>query len=288
MEINELCKNFSKVTALNSVSIILKQGIHGLLGENGAGKTTLMRILATIIEPDSGTITHNGISWKDKEKVRRLIGYLPQKFAMYKQLTVRESLRHIAILKGIGDNFKQYVEDSIYSVNLEEKADSKIGTLSGGMLRRLGIAQAIIGDPEIIIVDEPTAGLDPEERIRFRLLLKKLATNKIVILSTHIVDDVEIICDTITILHKGKVITTGTSNEIKTNAENHIWEMQLAPKEYTEFIGLTTDNLVIDQKFKDGLYCVRLLSKSQPSDSSTLVKPSLEEAYMWLIKNQDI
>ncbi|MBR4144997.1 MAG: ABC transporter ATP-binding protein [Lachnospiraceae bacterium] len=281
MEIHDVSKNYGKVRALDKVNIAFGEGVHGLLGENGAGKTTLMRIITTVIEQDSGTIEHNGVSWDNREEIRKMIGYLPQKFSMYKQLTVRESLRHIAILKGMEKGWKLAVDNAIESVNLEEKADSRIGELSGGMVRRLGIAQAILGNPEIIVVDEPTAGLDPEERMRFRLLLRQLGVGKTVILSTHIVDDVEAVCDNLTILHKGKVVITGTPKEIKSMAEGRIWKASLSRDDCMK---LAEDKLITDQKIEDGGYDVRFVSDDTPDIKAVPAEPRLEEAYMWLIK----
>jgi ABC-2 type transport system ATP-binding protein len=281
MKIHDVSKNYGKVRALDKVNIAFGEGVHGLLGENGAGKTTLMRIITTVIEQDSGTIEHNGVSWDNKEEIRKMIGYLPQKFSMYRQLTVRESLRHIAILKGMEKGWKLAVDNAIESVNLEEKADSRIGELSGGMVRRLGIAQAVLGNPEIIVVDEPTAGLDPEERMRFRLLLRQLGVGKTVILSTHIVDDVESVCDNLTILHKGKVVITGTPKEIKSMAGGKIWKASVSRDDCMK---LAEDKLITDQKIEDGGYDVRFVSDDTPDIKAVPAEPRLEEAYMWLIK----
>lgn len=281
MKIHDVSKNYGKIRALDKVSIAFGKGVHGLLGENGAGKTTLMRVITTVIEQDSGTIEHDGVSWDNKDEVRKMIGYLPQKFSLYKQLTVRESLRHIAILKGMEDGWKREVDNAIKEVNLEEKADSRIGELSGGMVRRLGIAQAVLGNPEIIVVDEPTAGLDPEERMRFRLLLRRIGVGKTIILSTHIVDDVEAICDNLTILHKGKVIITGTPNEIKSMAKGKIWRTSLSRDDYMK---LVEGKLITDQKIEDEFYDIRFMSDESPDIKAIPVEPKLEEAYMWLLK----
>ncbi len=282
MEIHAISKTYGKVKALDSVSITLGEGIHGLLGENGAGKTTLMRIIATIIEPDSGTIEYQGISWKNTEKVRKMIGYLPQKFAMYKQLTVRESLRHISILKGIKEQCGNNIENVIRAVNLEDKANCKIGTLSGGMVRRLGIAQAILGNPTILIIDEPTAGLDPEERIRFRLLLRKLSIGRTIIFSTHIVNDVEAICDKLTILHKGNVIITGTPKKIKSIARGSVWNALVS---HEKLLSIANEKFLTDQKKEGEYYNIRVLSDISPVNNSVLVDPTLEESYIWLTQN---
>ena len=184
MDINNLNKMYGKLKALDNICIRDIKGIHGLVGENGAGKTTLMRIVATVLEKDSGSITHNGISWEETVKVRNIIGYLPQKFGMYHQLTVNEALEHVAILKRINGDPKEETKKVISLVNLDDKAESKVGSLSGGMIRRLGIAQAILGNPEILIVDEPTSGLDPEDRMRFKLLLRQLGNRMTVLFST--------------------------------------------------------------------------------------------------------
>ena len=194
LAINNVTKQYGSFTALQGVDLQIEPGVFGLLGPNGAGKSTLMRILTTLQPADSGHIEYDGLSWQKQHLVRDIIGYLPQKFSLYKHLKVKEALTHVAVLKGIKTP-RDSVQDVLHRVNLEEHQNKKIGALSGGMIRRLGIAQAILGNPQIMIVDEPTAGLDPEERIRFRNILQTLGTSKTIIISSHIVEDIETVCD---------------------------------------------------------------------------------------------
>lgn len=282
LNINNIVKYFGKNKALDGINISLEPGIYGLLGPNGAGKTTLMRILTTIINEDSGTITYGDLNWNNKNDVRKIIGYLPQRFSLYKNLTVVQALEHIAILKGIENNINSQVIDVIEKVNLIEQKDKKIGHLSGGMIRRVGIAQAILGNPNIIVVDEPTAGLDPEERMRFRNLIKGLNRNKnnIVIISTHIVDDVEMMCEKVAIMDKGKIILEGKIAEIKNSAKYIVWEAEVSNEEFLDI----EKNFIITQQNKTNTgYKLRLLSANKPIKSAKQVQPNLEEIYLSLI-----
>ena len=285
MNIDNLCKNYGKLKALDHICIENIKGVHGLVGENGAGKTTLMRIIATVLDKDDGQIIHGDLSWNDTAKVRRIIGYLPQKFGMYHKLTVREVLEHMAILKEVNRDIRSETDKVISLVNLEDKAEAKVGSLSGGMVRRLGIAQAILGDPEILIVDEPTSGLDPEERMRFRLLLRDIGVDRTVLFSTHIIDDAEDICDRVTVLHKGHVMMTGTCDEIIKNAMGKVWEITATDP----LVGDGLKNVIItDRKKSGGGYIVRALSEDQPCSDAKSVEPSLEEGYLYLIHREEI
>lgn len=279
MDINNLNKMYGKLKALDNICIRDIKGIHGLVGENGAGKTTLMRIVATVLEKDSGSITHNGISWEETVKVRNIIGYLPQKFGMYHQLTVNEALEHVAILKRINGDPKEESKKVISLVNLDDKAESKVGSLSGGMIRRLGIAQAILGNPEILIVDEPTSGLDPEERMRFKLLLRQLGNRMTVLFSTHIVDDIEDVCDRVTVMHKGKVMLTGTAAEMIEMAQGNTWTVSSNEEKSGEELG----GVVTDCKYANGMFHFRLVSDKKPAESAVRAEPTLEEAYIYLL-----
>jgi len=274
-----LNKMYGKLKALDNICIRDIKGIHGLVGENGAGKTTLMRIVATVLEKDSGSITHNGISWEETVKVRNIIGYLPQKFGMYHQLTVNEALEHVAILKRINGDPKEETKKVISLVNLDDKAESKVGSLSGGMIRRLGIAQAILGNPEILIVDEPTSGLDPEERMRFKLLLRQLGNRMTVLFSTHIVDDIEDVCDRVTVMHKGKVMLTGTAAEMIEMAQGNTWTVSSNEEKSGEELG----GVVTDCKYANGMFHFRLVSDKKPAESAVRAEPTLEEAYIYLL-----
>lgn len=205
--INHLTKTYGSKQALQDISFRVGEGIHGLLGPNGAGKTTLMRLLATLLTPSSGTVEIGGVPLRDKARVRELVGYLPQEFAFYPGMSVYEAMDYLALLSGIAGRSerKRRIDDLLEQVNLTEQRRTKVKALSGGMKRRLGVAQAMVHEPKLLIVDEPTAGLDPEERIRFRRLLGRFAEGRIVLLSTHVVEDVESTCEQMTVLQKGSL-----------------------------------------------------------------------------------
>ena len=213
IEIRHISKKFRNRVAVDDVSLQMNTGIYGLVGPNGAGKTTLMRILATVLPMDQGEIQLGG-KVVDQRTLRKYIGYLPQKFSFYKDLTLKEALVHVGFMKNMPkQNIDAEVQKVLQQVNLSERQNDRIGTLSGGMLRRLGIAQAILGDPEVLIVDEPTVGLDPEERKHFRRLLADIAENRIVLISTHIVEDIAEISTELIVMKNGKIIAEGTANE---------------------------------------------------------------------------
>ncbi|HZG71497.1 MAG TPA: ABC transporter ATP-binding protein [Chondromyces sp.] len=280
-------KNYGKHIALQNVSLEIEFGMFGLLGPNGAGKTTLMRILTTLLSASSGEIRFGNLNWNEPHKIRNIIGYLPQKFSLYKQIKVREALQHIAKLKGIQSNNDKAVDSVIEKVNLSDQRDKKIGKLSGGMVRRLGIAQAILGDPKIIVVDEPTAGLDPEERIRFRRLLRQLGRESIVIISTHIVEDIEATCDKAAILHKGQLIKSGDIHTLGKIAQGKVWEVSVSED---DFHSMYEKCNVISSHRTDNIYRLRILSEEPPMNaglfSPSLVTPSLEDAYLYLMNKK--
>ncbi|TCS96883.1 ABC transporter ATP-binding protein [Hazenella coriacea] len=280
LKIDQVTKQYKSLKALDQVTMEITPGIFGLLGPNGAGKTTLMRILTTVLSYDSGSISYDGISWEQKKQIRQKIGYLPQKFSLYKQLKVCEALHHLADLKGMKKKERtEQVEAILSQVNLVEHSSKKVSELSGGMVRRLGIAQALLGNPEIIIVDEPTTGLDPEERIRFRQLLRKVAQDAIVLLSTHIVDDIEVICDQVGILNRGKVLQTGSLMEIQQAAQGKVWELLISPREFDQYA--LEWNLIANQREGEH-YRLRLLAETPPTGATPVV-PSLEDSYLYLI-----
>ena len=210
--INNLSKNYGKKSALENVYVTIHSGMYGLLGRNGAGKTSLMRILATLSVPSSGEISMNGIPIKETAKIREIVGYLPQDFSFYRNMSVYGAMDYLGLLSNIPDKVrKERISALLEQVNLKENMRTKVKALSGGMKRRLGIAQALLHNPQILIVDEPTAGLDPEERIRFRNLLSEFAEDRIVILSTHISSDVESSCENIGVLDNGRMIWNWSS-----------------------------------------------------------------------------
>jgi len=225
LEINNLTKQFNKYkTGLEDYSIMIEKGTLGLLGPNGAGKSTLMKIIATISKPTSGTVFLNGKDIvKNPDYIRKTLGYLPQDFGVYPNLNAYEFLEYIAAMKGVGGKgLKKRIEMLLDSVNLTADAKNPIGTYSGGMKQRIGIAQALLNDPKVLIFDEPTVGLDPEERVRFRQLIANLAEDCIIILSSHIISDIETIADEVAIMQNGRLITKGLQPEIIRHAENKI------------------------------------------------------------------
>lgn len=221
--ISHLCQSYGKKTALDDVSLCIPRGMFGLLGRNGAGKTTLMKTLATLLTPKSGSISVYGTPISQTARIREMTGYLPQDFSLYPSMTVAEALDYLGVLSGMPKPLRRERAASLLEkVNLADRAHTKVKSLSGGMKRRLGIAQALLHDPQVIIADEPTAGLDPEERVRFRQLFQELAHEKTVLLSTHIVSDIEEACENLAILDGGRLRYTGTVTELlaQTGAEN--------------------------------------------------------------------
>jgi ABC-2 type transport system ATP-binding protein len=225
LEINNLTKQYNKhKTGLADYSITIEKGILGLLGPNGAGKSTLMKIIATISKPTRGTVFLNGIDIvKNPDYIRKTLGYLPQDFGVYPNLNAYEFLEYIAAMKGVGGKgLRQRIDMLLDGVNLTAEAKKPIGTYSGGMKQRIGIAQALLNDPKVLIFDEPTVGLDPEERVRFRQLISNLAEDCIIILSSHIISDIETIADEVAIMHNGRLVTKGQQPDIIRQAESKI------------------------------------------------------------------
>lgn len=236
IEIQNLNKFYGRKQALSDVNLEIGRGMFGLLGRNGAGKTTLMKTLATLLPKKSGSVTICGIPIEKQKEIRRIIGYLPQEFSMYPSMSVFEAMDYLAILSGLSrGQRKERVEALIEKVNLTEHRNKKVKALSGGMKRRLGIAQALLNDPKVLIVDEPTAGLDPEERIRFRNLLSETAGERIVILSTHIVGDIEASCEQIAILDGGRVLYRGTAEGLLSGAEGRVFTRAVDRRELAHF-----------------------------------------------------
>jgi ABC-type multidrug transport system ATPase subunit len=253
--------------------------MFGLLGPNGAGKSTLMQILATLLPPSEGEVKFGGLTLgQDDHEIRRLLGYLPQSFGLYNKLTGEEFLLYIAMLKGINTSSRgKLVNELLDKVNLGPKAKSKIKTYSGGMKQRIGIAQAIMGDPQIIIVDEPTAGLDPEERIRFRDLLEELSSDRIVLLSTHIVADIESSCKQLAIMDKGKLLFNGTPNQLTDHVEGKVWLVDVKEEEWRA--GLVLGRCVSRRKSGNG-YELRIIADQVPFHTAKPVRPDMEDGYM--------
>ena len=215
IQIQALKKNYGRKTALDNISLAIGNGMYGLLGRNGAGKTTLMQILSTLREPTSGTIKFDRIPLEDTRKIRPLIGYLPQEFSLYPDMSVLEIMRYLAALSNLPAEIQhQRIPDLLQRVNLWEDSGKKVRKLSGGMKRRLGIAQALLHDPQVLIADEPTVGLDPQERLRFYALLNEFSSNRIVIVSSHIVSDIETVCEKVAVLDAGKLLFNGAVEDL--------------------------------------------------------------------------
>lgn len=283
--INNLSKNYGKKSALENVSVTIHSGMYGLLGRNGAGKTSLMRILATLSVPSSGEISMNDIPIKETAKIREIVGYLPQDFSFYRNMSVYGAMDYLGLLSSIPDKVrKERISALLEQVNLKENMRTKVKALSGGMKRRLGIAQALLHNPQILIVDEPTAGLDPEERIRFRNLLSEFAEDRIVILSTHISSDVESSCENIGVLDNGRMIWSGGTEELVKQAEGKVYLISAAKKK-DKLIKEKYTVLNIIASGSGTQY--RVLSDTPPEEKHILQDPTLEDGYMYLLSQMD-
>jgi ABC-type multidrug transport system ATPase subunit len=266
--------------AVRDFTLHVPAGVLGLLGPNGAGKTTLMQMIATLTRPTSGRILFQGRDVaREPEPIRQRLGYLPQDFGVYENLTAFEFLDYLARLKGVQGRAR--VEGLLESVNLHSVAHRSVGTFSGGMRQRLGIAQALLADPELLIVDEPTAGLDPEERVRFRNLLSELGLGRLVILSTHIVSDVESIATHVAVMREGRLVAFGTAEQLLREAAGSAWEATLASDE----LAARRSALVLSSAVRhgDGVH-VRLVGPAAPVPGARPVEPTLEDAYLFLIR----
>ena len=285
LRIEKLSKQYPNGTkALQEVSLTIPRGMFGLLGPNGAGKSTLMRTLATLQEPDSGRAFLGDLDMlKQKDEVRKVLGYLPQEFGLYPKVTAESLLNHFAALKGI-DNArkrKEVVQALLQQTNLFEHRNKPLGSFSGGMKQRFGIAQALLGNPRLIIVDEPTAGLDPEERVRFHNLLSAIGQNIIVILSTHIVSDVSDLCRNMAIIHQGRVMVTGEPMALVRELDGMVWRKSI---EAAELAAFRERYQVISMHLFGGRTIVHVFSPEQPDSSFEPVVPNLEDLYFATIK----
>lgn len=279
--IKDIKKAYKSNVVLDNVSLNIN-GVFGLLGPNGAGKTTLMRIISTLIDKDSGSISYSNLEWRNKDEVREIIGYLPQNFSMYPSIKVFDALFHIAKLKGVKNNTKKIIENLLEDLNLKAHQNKKINQLSGGMVRRVGIAQALIGDPKIIIIDEPTSGLDIEEKVRFREILRKVGKDRIIIISTHIVDDIEYTCENICILKTGKVIATGSRSDILKLADGKIFEINVG-LEGEDYNYISENYKIVSNKNIDSNKVILRYISEKAYKNSISVKPNLEDSYLFLV-----
>jgi len=284
LRIERLSKTYPNgVQALREVDLTLGNGMFGLLGPNGAGKTTLMRIIATLQAPDAGTVTLDGLDvLRRKPDVRKFLGYLPQDFGLHPEVTAERMLDHIALLKGLSDSRarRREVRSILRLTNLEDVRRRRLGSFSGGMRQRFGIAQALLGSPRLLVVDEPTAGLDPEERLRFHNILSEISAERIVILSTHIVDDVRQICGRMAILHKGRILQAGGTEEAVRRLSGKIWRRVIRKEEAADIDGRY--NVLVSRMFAGNLE-VDVMSDHRP-DGFGPADADLEHAYFASVK----
>lgn len=277
LDLQGVSKRYGRdVLAVDNVSLQLTTGVVGLIGHNGAGKTSLMQMIATLIKPTAGRILFDGIDIaRQPETIRRRLGFLPQDFGVYPHLTAREFLQYFAALKGVRDTAR--IPRLLEMVNLREHADRMAVTFSGGMRQRLGIAQALLNNPDILIVDEPTAGLDPEERLRFRHLLAEIGFEKLVIVSTHIVSDIESMAEQIAVMRDGKLIAFETPDAILHKARGQVWQATIDSEQYASAIA---DRHVLHAQRQGARTTLRLVHAGRPFVGAEVVEPSLEEALM--------
>lgn len=284
LKVTQLTKQYGLKTAVDHLDITLSNGVYGLLGANGAGKTTLMRLLCNIQTPTFGKITLDG---KDisvlGERYRNLLGYLPQHFRYYPEFTAWDFLMYVATLKGLSEKqAKNKTSELLEAVDLSKEGHHKIKTFSGGMKQRLGIAQAMLNNPRILILDEPTAGLDPKERVRFRNLISAFSKDRIVILSTHIVSDVEFIAEEIIMMKAGRVLHFGRPQEITEEIEGYVWECMVPTRYAEQYSGtLNVSNL---RNIENECTVLRVISESKPMENAVQVKPTLEDLYLFYFK----
>jgi ABC-type multidrug transport system ATPase subunit len=280
LTIDGLSKTYSNgVRAIHNVSLTLQNGMFGLLGPNGAGKSSLMRTIATLQEADSGRVFLDDLDvLNDKSRVRQVLGYLPQEFGVYPRISAEQLLDHVARLKGVdrAGERKELVDELLNKVNLYKDKKKKLGTFSGGMKQRWGIAQALIGNPRLIIVDEPTAGLDPAERNRFYNLLSHLGENTIVILSTHIVEDVSTLCSRFAIICQGEVLYSGEPDSAITQLEGRIYSKKIAQEAIARY---RAGYPIISTQLKSGELHIRIIADTVPGNGFTSSPPNLEDVY---------
>lgn len=284
IEIQGLNKFYGKKQALKDVTITIESGMFGLLGRNGAGKTTLMKVLATLLKKEQGSVSICGIEVTESSKIRSITGYLPQDFSMYPNMSVYEAMDYLGVLSGLKkQERRERIPKLLQQVNLQDNHKTKVKALSGGMKRRLGIAQAILHNPKVLIVDEPTAGLDPEERVRFRNLLCEIAQDRIVILSTHIVGDIEATCEDIAVLDEGQILFQGTVGKLISFAQGNVYtaeinkrELEKLKEQYTVTSMLTLGNNVM----------VRFISNGIPFEGAKPCEAGVEDAYMYLMQQK--
>ena len=280
LTITNLSKKFGDFTAIDNLNVTMTTGVYGLLGVNGAGKTTLMRMMCTLLKPTDGAIRCNGKDIFDMDsEYRKLLGYLPQEFGFYPEFSIKDYLLYIASLKGIRPIVaKKRVKELVAKVGLQKVVNKKMKNLSGGMKRRVGIAQAMLNNPKILILDEPTAGLDPNERIRFRNLISELAEDRLVLLSTHIVSDIEYIANEIWLLKDGKLMHTGTSEEVINSMPEKVWECCVEKNKVSDFMNKYK---ISNMKSEAKGVILRIISLEKPVVNAKCMEPTLEDVFLY-------
>ncbi len=280
LKLQDLSKKYGTKRAVDNVSVSLTPGVYGLLGANGAGKTTLMRMICGVLKPTSGTITWDGTPMEQLgERYYAALGYLPQEFGYYPEFTAREFMLYMAAVKGLGKRAaKERTDRLLQLVNLSQAADKKIRTFSGGMKQRLGIAQAELNNPPILVLDEPTAGLDPKERVRFRNLISEFSREKIVLLSTHIVSDVSYIADTILLMKDGRFLLQEPMATVTDGMKGKVWELLAAEASVEEY---TRRYAVVNLRHENNAVRLRIVSDTRPEDHAVAVPPGLEDLFLY-------
>lgn len=283
LKISRVTKQFSAKIAVDKVSLEMKPGVYGLLGANGAGKTTLLRMICGVLSPDSGEISLDRFSVKEEE-YRNCLGYLPQEFGYYPNFTAWDFMMYMAALKGIPRNrAKVRIEKLLEAVNLKGSEKKKIAVFSGGMKQRIGIAQALLNNPKLLVLDEPTAGLDPKERVKFRNMISRLGQDRIVILSTHIVSDIEYIADEILLMKEGSILQKGSLQEILEPIQGKVWECKVNPARETQIL---EQYVVVNMREDTEGAFLRVVGEQSPSADAVSVEAALEDLYLYYFKGE--
>lgn len=283
IEVTALQKTYGRNTVLNNISLTIGNGMFGLLGRNGAGKTTFMRIMATLLKPSGGKVIFGGIPLEATGQIRSLIGYLPQEFSLYPDMSIWETMRYLAAMSDLSaEIWQERIPNLLRQVNLWENRKVKVRKLSGGMRQRLGIAQALLNDPKVLIIDEPTVGLDPEERLRFYNLLNEFSSYRVVIVSSHIVGDIESVCENVAVLDSGRLLYAGTTERLSRMADGKVFELTVPQREQAavrrQFFILSSQGHLSDTK-------IRVLSDRVPTMGRPVsCEPTVEDGYMELLR----